>query len=82
MIFAEGVDIANHVGINIPLMFLCEGYYLRYNLKEWALSRYNSMKVLPSQCVKCGKCEQRCPYKLQIRKKIEKIVNLMEGKNE
>ena len=70
------------VGINIPLMFLCEGYYLRYNLKEWALSRYNSMKVLPSQCVKCGKCEQRCPYKLQIREKIEKIVNLMEGKNE
>jgi predicted aldo/keto reductase-like oxidoreductase len=63
-------------------MFLCEGYYLRYNLKEWALSRYNSMKVLPSQCVKCGKCEQRCPYKLQIREKIEKIVNLMEGKNE
>jgi predicted aldo/keto reductase-like oxidoreductase len=40
------------------------------------------MKVLPSQCVKCGKCEQRCPYKLQIREKIEKIVNLMEGKNE
>lgn len=69
-------------GINIPLMFLCEGYYLRYGLKEWAKSRYNSMKVLPSGCVKCGMCESRCPYNIKIRERIESIVKLMEGNNE
>lgn len=69
-------------GINIPLMFLCEGYYLRYGLKEWAKSRYNSMKVLPSGCVKCGLCENRCPYNIKIRERIESIVKLMEGNNE
>lgn len=69
-------------GINIPLMFLCEGYYLRYGLKEWAKSRYKSMKVLPSSCVKCGMCESRCPYNIKIRERIESIVKLMEGNNE
>jgi len=66
------------IGINIPLMFLCEGYYLRYDLKEWALSRYNSMTVKPSQCIKCGQCESRCPYNIRIRERINEIVAIME----
>lgn len=69
------------VGINIPLMFLCEGYYLRYGLKGWAKERYNSMKVLPSKCVKCGKCESKCPYNINIRERITDIVRLMEDNN-
>lgn len=68
------------IGINIPLMFLCEGYYLRYNLKEWALSRYESMKTKPSQCIKCGECESKCPYNIKIRDRINQIVKIMEGK--
>ena len=66
------------IGINIPLMFLCEGYYLRYDLKEWALSRYNSMTVKPSQCIKCGQCESRCQYNIRIRERINEIVAIME----
>ena len=66
------------IGINIPLMFLCEGYYLRYNLKEWALSRYESMKTKPSECIKCGKCESKCPYNIKIRDRIDEIVRMME----
>lgn len=69
-------------GINIPLMFLCEGYYLRYNLQEWAKSRYYSMNVLPSECVGCGECETKCPYNLKIREKIKSIVKIMEESNE
>ena len=69
-------------GINIPLMFLCEGYYLRYNLQEWAKSRYYSMNVLPSECVGCGECEIKCPYNLKIREKIKSIVKIMEESNE
>lgn len=69
-------------GINIPFTFLCEGYYTRYGLQEWGKTRYNSMKVLPSKCIKCGLCETRCPYNLKIREKLEKVVKIMEDKNE
>ena len=56
------------VGINIPFNFLVEGYYTRYNLKEWAVSRYETMKVKPDSCIECGECERKCPYNLQIIK--------------
>lgn len=69
-------------GINIPFTFLCEGYYLRYNLQQWALERYNSMKVKPSACIKCGLCESKCPYNLMIRKKLQGVAKIMEEKNE
>lgn len=69
-------------GINIPFTFLCEGYYLRYNLQQWALERYNSMKVKPSECIKCGLCESKCPYNLKIRIKLQGVAKIMEEKNE
>lgn len=69
-------------GINIPFSFLCEGYYKRYNLKEWAISRYNSMPIKPSVCVECGECEFKCPYHLPIRKKLKEVVKIMEEKYE
>ena len=31
--------------INIPQNFLLEGYYTRYNLKDWAKERYKSLEV-------------------------------------
>ena len=70
------------IGINIPLVFLCEGYYERYGLKEWAKSRYNSMKAKASECIKCGKCESKCPYNLKIREKLEVIAKVLEEENE
>ena len=66
------------VGINIPLMFLCEGYYLRYNLKDWAKSRYKLMKVLPSKCIKCGKCELTCPQHLKIRELLVEVSDIFD----
>lgn len=56
------------VGINIPNVFLFDGYLTRYGLDEWAKSRYASLDVKASACVECGKCESRCPYNLPIRK--------------
>ncbi len=70
------------VGINIPLTFLCEGYFKRYDLKGWALERYNSMQVKPSECILCGKCEKKCPYNLAIIKKLKNVVRLLEEYNE
>lgn len=56
------------VGINIPGVFLFDGYLTRYGLEEWAKGRYDTLTVKASACVDCGACETRCPYNLPIRK--------------
>ena len=61
-------------GINISGVFLFEGYYSRYDLKDWALSRYSSMPKTASDCIECGVCEGRCPYSLPIREMLKKAV--------
>ncbi|MBP3704090.1 MAG: aldo/keto reductase [Clostridia bacterium] len=60
------------VGINIPGVFLFEGYLLRYGLEGWAKDRYASIPVKASACIECGACEPRCPYGLPIREMLKK----------
>lgn len=65
-------------GIDIPSVFLFQGYKERYNLSQWAEERYAAMKHKPEECIECGLCEERCPYNLPIRnmlKKAEKLFN-------
>ncbi|SCG83829.1 putative oxidoreductase yccK [Proteiniborus sp. DW1] len=64
-------------GIDIPVQFLMEGYYSRYNLKDWAKERYTSFTNKASDCIECGQCETRCPYDLPIRKMLKKVVNIL-----
>ena len=61
------------VGIQIPLLFTVEGYYTRYNLKEWAMGKYMAVPVKASECIGCGACEDRCPYNLPIRKMLKDV---------
>lgn len=58
-------------GISIPAVLLMEGYYSRYDLKEWATIRYQAMQKKASDCVGCGICETRCPYNLPIRQMLK-----------
>ena len=62
------------VGIQIPALFMLEGYYSRYDLQDWAIARYNGSAVKASACVGCGACEDRCPYNLPIRKMLKDVV--------
>ena len=64
-------------GISIPAVFLMEGYYSRYDLKEWALARYGGMDKTAADCIGCGECEERCPYNLPIRKMMEHVVEVL-----
>ena len=66
------------VEINIPAVFLFEGYYSRYNLKDWAKNRYAELKKTASDCIGCGACEDRCPYQLPIRDMLKKAAQVME----
>ena len=55
-------------GINIPSVFLFDGYLTRYGLEGWARDRYATLSAKASACVGCGICEARCPYGLPIRR--------------
>lgn len=59
------------VGINIPGVFLFQGYLDRYGLEEWAKGRYAALNTKAGACVECGECESRCPYNLPIREMLK-----------
>jgi len=64
------------VGINIPSVFLMEGYNNRYDLKDWARTRYAGFAHKASECIECGVCETRCPYNLPIREMMKTAVEI------
>ncbi|MBC6695684.1 aldo/keto reductase [Terrisporobacter mayombei] len=65
--------------VNIPQNFLMEGYFTRYNLKEWALERYESLgDGKATSCTECGLCEEKCPYNLPIRKMLKNVCEKLE----
>ncbi|MGL5693647.1 MAG: aldo/keto reductase [Peptostreptococcaceae bacterium] len=66
------------VGVNIPQNFLLEGYYTRYNLKEWAKERYESIEGKANKCIECGKCETKCPYDLPIIEMLKNVCDKLD----
>lgn len=65
-------------GISIYTQFLLEGYYTRYNLRDWATARYAALDKKASDCIGCGICESRCPYELPIRDMMKRVAKLFE----
>ncbi|HHZ02487.1 MAG TPA: aldo/keto reductase [Tissierellia bacterium] len=66
-------------GIDIPNVFIFEGYVLRYNMPEYAKLRYNSLAVKADECVRCRKCERKCPYNLPIVEKLKHAVKTFKS---
>lgn len=65
-------------GLNIPFLLLLEGYYNRYELKEWAVSRLGTQEKRYSDCNACGECLDRCPYALPIPELMKRAQGLLE----
>ena len=66
------------VEMDIPMMFIMESYFTRYDLKDWSVSRYKSFDVKADDCIKCGICESRCPYELPIRDMLDNVANVFK----
>lgn len=60
-------------GIDIPACFTMANYLQHYQLADWARSRYLAYAAHAEDCIGCGKCEERCPYQLPIREKLQEI---------
>lgn len=61
-------------GIDIPNIFLFEGYVKRYNLSDFGRVRYAALPVKADSCVSCGRCEVKCPYNLPIIQKLKHAI--------
>ena len=69
------------VGIDIPQIFQIWTYYNVYGLKDHAKSMMHHYlsgggKTF-NDCKQCGLCETKCPQKLEIRKNLEMVCNIL-----
>jgi uncharacterized protein len=56
--------------INIPAVLRFQMFAEVYGLKTWAKALYDGLEVKADKCISCGECEPKCPYKLQIQRKL------------
>ena len=66
-------------GIDIPNVFVFENYVIKYNMPEYGKLKYDTLEVKPDQCVRCRKCEKKCPYKLPIVEKLKHAVKTFKA---
>ena len=64
------------MGVNIPGNFeVWNTYhmYQNYNAVSWSWEREIGDKAQAKNCIKCGKCEAKCPQKISIREDLAKV---------
>lgn len=66
-------------GIDIPLVFIFENYVLRYNMPDYGKLLYDKLPIKADACVRCRKCERKCPYNLPIVNKLKRAVETFKN---
>jgi len=51
-------------GLPISFLHTLSAYYFRYNLKDWAWNRIQSLPKSYQDCTGCNECIGKCPYDL------------------
>lgn len=70
-------------GVNIPGCFAAWNtyhMYQNYNVVKWRWENEIGEKGQASNCIKCGKCEGKCPQKLSIRDDLAKVQTDLDKK--
>ena len=61
-----GLCIPCRDGVEIPVILRWDVYHTFYNIKKWTRDQYPKLRTRVNSCTKCGKCEEKCPYKLPV----------------
>ncbi|MBN1671462.1 MAG: aldo/keto reductase [Kiritimatiellae bacterium] len=64
-------------GIRIPVLMRHLAYCKMYGLEKWARGRYRMVETKADACVRCGKCEEKCPYNLPIMDRLAEVHALL-----
>ena len=49
-----------------------------YKMTDELKTQYNKFDSLASSCIKCGDCEERCPFDVKVIEKMKEVVKLFE----
>jgi hypothetical protein len=61
-----GLCISCPDGVEIQKILRWHMYYSFYNIKKWTREQYPKLRTRVNSCTECGKCEEKCPYKLPV----------------
>jgi predicted aldo/keto reductase-like oxidoreductase len=64
--------------INIPMMMNLPSFGKRFSAELVYSDRFVQLVETAKTCIKCGECEERCPYKLPIRDMLVENVSFYE----
>ncbi|MFI3327082.1 MAG: aldo/keto reductase [Clostridia bacterium] len=73
------------MSINIPALFSAMNHHKKFDPDQAVLSTKNRFdnavkeKELPSACIACGACEDKCPQKIEIIKELADIAAIYEN---
>jgi len=67
------------VKINIPQVHRQYAMATHYGFIEYARACYSAERVKASECIRCGRCDRRCPYKLPVEKTVIEAHAVLSG---
>jgi predicted aldo/keto reductase-like oxidoreductase len=64
--------------IKIPVMVNLQSFGKRFSVERVRSANFAAMVENAKTCIKCGECEERCPYKLPIREMLVENITFYE----
>ena len=68
--------------LDIDQILRWEGFYIKYGYKEFTKKEYARLKLKADACIGCGKCIPKCPYNIQIAKRLKRAHRILSGKED